>query len=577
MFKASGCSAWLLWCMLLVSDGCGPQDKDFDVLIRGGAVIDGTGSPAIIADVGIRGDVITAVGDLKSERARKIINASGLSVSPGFIDVHTHCDRGLGKPHTTENINYVTQGVTTVITGNCGSGSFDIAGMKAAWDKTGIGSNAVMMTGFGTIRTAVMGLEIRDATPDELEQMKSILRNAMKQGAWGLSTALPYIPDRYAKTDEVIALAKIVAELGGVYCSHIRDEGACLIEAIQEHIKIGKGSGARVNISHLKASGKDNWGLMGEAVRVINKARSEGIFVTADMYPYDRASIVPFMMSFNVPDDMEPFTALNESVDYYYVLERLGVTVDDLVRMGKDPPIGRVELAEKYAAELENALQDQDKREKIKRLTLEGAPDKLNWVTMFGWDNFVIVHAKKNPELIGRILSDIAHEQNKDPFDVAVELFLEEKSDLTVSVCIMSEDDIKLALQQDWLMISSDGASARYKVGRVHPRYYGSAVRVLGRYVREEKTLALPDAVRKMTSFPAQLFGIRDRGLLRKGYKADIVVFDPDTVKDNATYQEPHQLSSGIIHVIINGKISVEAGEYNHALNGRVLLFKSEG
>lgn len=564
-------SAILIIILILV--GCSRVEKDFDILIINGKIVDGTSNTWIRKDIGIIGDTIVAVGDLAAKTAGKIIDAEGFIVCPGFIDVHTHCDRGLGRPETTENINYVTQGVTTVVTGNCGSGSFDIDRMQAEWEKVGIGTNAIMLVGFGTIRTAVMGVEIRDPTSEELERMKSILRKAMQEGAWGLSSALPYIPDRYAKTKEVIALAEIVSEFGGVYSSHIRDEGAHLIQAIEEHIRIGRESGAYANISHLKASGKSNWGLMKQAVRLIDGARSKGVNVTADMYPYDRAAIVPFMMSFNIPDDMEPFDELNESVDYYYILRRLGVTVEDLVKKGKKAPMERNELMKIYAAKLENALLDEEKRERIKKLTMEGAPDKLNWVPMFGWDNFIIIDAPKNPGFIGRVLSDVAQEQNKDPFDVAVNLFLEEKDGLIMSVCTMSEYDIKHAMQQDWLMISSDGSAARYKVGRVHPRYYGSAVRVLGKYVREEKTLALENAIMKMTSLPAQFLRLKDRGFLLKGYKADIVVFDPDTVKDNATYQEPHQLATGIHHVIINGKISVENGEYNHALNGRVLLF----
>lgn len=563
-------SAILIFLFLIA--GCSQVENDFDILIINGRIVDGSSNPWVQNDIGIIGETIAAVGNLSEKTAGKVIDAEGLIVCPGFIDVHTHCDRGLGKPETTENINYVTQGVTTVVTGNCGSGSYDITGMQAEWEKVGIGTNAIMLVGFGTIRTAVLGVEVRDPSSEELEQMKSILRKAMQAGAWGLSTALPYIPDRYAKTEEVIAMAEIVSEFGGVYSSHIRDEGAHLIQAIEEHIRIGRESNSYVNISHLKASGKGNWGLMKQAVQLIQDARSEGVNVTADMYPYDRAAIVPFMMSFNVPDDMEPFDELNESVDYYYILRRMGVTVEDLVKKGKKAPIEQSELMKKYAAELEKALLDEKKREKIKELTLEGAPDKLNWVPMFGWDNFIIIDAPKNPEFIGRVISDVAQEQNKDPFDVAVNLFLEEKEGLIMSVCTMSEDDIQHAMQQDWLMISSDGGAARYKAGRVHPRYYGSAVKVLGKYVRDEKILTLENAIRKMTSLPAQLFRLKDRGFLLKGYKADIVVFDPDTVKDNATYQESHQLASGIHHVIINGKISVEEGEYNHALNGRVLL-----
>ncbi len=566
----------ILLMIFLLIWGCGKKKMDFDILIMNGKIIDGTSNPWIRGDIGIINDTIADIGDLTEKTAEKVIDAKYLFISPGFIDVHTHCDRGLGKPDTTENINYITQGVTTVVTGNCGSGSFDISGLKSKWEKTGIGTNAIMLVGYGTIRTAVMGVEDRSPTLDETKQMNAILRKAMEEGAWGLSTALPYIPDRYAKTEEVIALVKIVAEFGGVYSSHIRDEGSELIAAIKEHIEIGRKSGARVNISHLKASGKNNWGLMIEAVDVIEKARSEDISITADMYPYTRASIVPFMMIFNIPDDLEPFAELNEDLDYYYILKRMGVTVDDLIQYGKKPPMERSKLMKVYAAELERALLTKEKREKIKRLTLEGSPDKLNWVPMFGWDNFVVIDAPKNREYTGRVISDIAQDQNRDPFDLAVDLFLDEKEGLIVSVCIMSEDDIKHAMKQEWLMISSDGGAARYQQGRVHPRYYGSAVRVLGKYVREENTLTLENAVRKMTSLPAQLFRLQNRGLLKKNYKADIVIFDQETVKDKATYKDPHQLATGIHYVIINGKISVEKAQFNHALNGRVLLLKPE-
>lgn len=552
--------------------GCVRAERDFDILIINGRIVDGTSNPWIRGDIGIISDTITAIGNLSDKTAKRVIDAQGLIVCPGFIDVHTHCDRGLGIPDTTSNLNYVTQGVTTVVTGNCGSGSFNIAEKQALWKKIGIGTNAIMLAGFGTIRNAVMGVENRDPTSEELDKMKLILREAMNEGAWGLSTALPYIPDRYAKTEEVIELAKVVSEFGGIYSSHIRDEGSGLLEAIKEAIKIGVESDVRVNISHLKASGKNNWGLMREAVRLINQVRAKGIYITADMYPYARASVVPFMMSFNVPNDMEPFAELLDAIDYYYILRRLGVSVEDIGRKGKRIPQDRRKLIKRYADELEKALADETKRDKIKKLTLEGDPSKLNWVPIFGWDNFVIINARKNAHLIGKTISDIAQERDKDAFDVAVELFLEEKDELVMSVCVMSEDDIKCAMKQDWLMISSDGGAARYKVGSVHPRYYGSAVRVLRKYVREERTLVLENSVRKMSSLPAQLLRLKDRGLLLKGYKADIVVFNPKTVRDNSTYLDPHQLCTGVEYVLINGKASVENGEYTKALNGKVLL-----
>jgi len=546
--------------------------QDFGILIKNGKILDGTGAPSRLGDIGISGDTITAVGDLSGKTADRVIDARGLAVCPGFIDVHTHSDRGFGRPETTSNLNYVSQGVTTVVVGNCGSGSYNIEELIKPWQKSGIGTNSIILVGFGTIRNAVMGVENRPPTLEEREKMKSLLKVALAEGAWGLSTALPYIPDRYAHTDEIIPLAKVVAEFGGIYSSHIRDEGSHLLDAIEETIKIGRESGARVNISHLKASGKRNWGLMQEAARLIESARKGGLSITADMYPYHGAAIVPFMMSFNVPNDLPPFPELLNMLDYYYILNRLGVTLEDMKNMGREVSLKRPEFLKRYAAELERAFADKAKKEMIRKLTIEGAPDKLNWVPIFGWDNFLITSARKTPSLVGKILSDIAEEQRKDPFDVAVDLFLEEKDDLIVSVCVMSEDDIRYALRQDWLMIGSDGGAARYKVGNVHPRYYGSAARVLGKYTRDEGILTLEQAVRKMTSLPAQLLGLKDRGLLRKGYKADLVVFTPETVRDNATYQDPHQLSTGIDYVLINGKWSVEEGKYNDSLNGRVLL-----
>jgi N-acyl-D-aspartate/D-glutamate deacylase len=546
--------------------------EDFDILIRNGTILDGTANPRKSGDVGITGDSITAIGDLSGKTAKIVLEAGGRVVGPGFIDVHTHCDRGFGKPETAANLNYVSQGVTTVVTGNCGSGSFRITEMKRTWEKIGLGTNALMLTGYGTIRNAVMGVATRPPTAEESGKMNALLREALTQGAWGLSTGLPYIPDRYATPEELIAMAKIVAGFGGVFSSHIRDEGSHLLEAIDESIRVGRESGARVHISHLKASGKANWGMMKEAARLIDSARRDGIALTADMYPYHGAAIVPFLMSFNVPRDLEPFPELLEMADFYFILNRLGVSVEDIKKRGGKAPWPKAEWLKRYGAELAAAFADEAKKEKIKKLTLDGALDRLNWVPIFGWDNFLITNAGRNPSLRGKILSDIAQERKSDPFDVAVDLFLQEKEDLTVSVCVMSEDDIRYGLRQDWLMIASDGSSVRYKAGNVHPRYYGSAARVLGKYSREEGVLTLEQAVKKMTSLPAQLFHLKDRGLLKKGYKADIVVFDPDTVRDHATYQDPHQLSTGIEYVLINGQVSVEQGKYNNSLNGRVLL-----
>jgi len=533
----------------------------FDILIKNGKIVDGTGNPWFYGDVGIRGDKIVEMGNLARKTADKIIDAKGLVVSPGFIDMHTHCDSDLGKPSSSANLNYLTQGVTTVVTGNCGDSiSLKVAATKAKWEDQGIGTNAVFLVGHGTIRKTVMGTELREATREEIEKMKSILHKAMEEGAWGMSTGLQSIPDRFATTEEIIVLTKVVGEFGGIFISHQRSEEKYMVEATQETIRIGRETGVHVNTAHIKAGGKSNWGKMKKASRLINEARSQGIYMTADLYPYDKAAVGSIEQNFNIPNDMEPLAELREKM-----------------RDRDRPEMERQQFREQYAEELVKALSDPVKREQIKKLTTEGAPDQSNFAVMYGWDSFSIVTARKNTHLIGKIISDLAEEQGRDPFDVAADLFIEEKDDVFTSVDTMSEGDMKHVMMQDWLMFSSDGLARPIKKKTDkpkpgHPRSFGSFPRALRKYVREEKVLTLENAVRKMSSLPASFLKMKNRGLLVKGFKADIVIFDPKTIRDNATYADSHQYSKGIEYVIINGKISIENGEYNGDLSGEVLL-----
>ena len=544
----------LIFLLAVFSTRC-REGQNFDLLIRNGKIIDGTGNPWFYGDVGIKGDTILAVGHLEGRTARRIIDARNLVVAPGFIDIHTHCDLGLGSLPTNSNSNYLTQGVTTVVTGNCGSGTFEIADTKSRWEKQGIGTNAALQVGFGTVRKAILGEEGRAPTPEELGKMKSLVRKAMKEGAWGMSTGLMYIPDRYASTEELLELVKIVAEFDGIFNSHQRNEEERLVEAVKETIRIGEITGVSINAAHFKAAGKNNFGKLIEATRLINEARSKGIDMTADMYPYDKAATAPLSSIFNIPRGMK-------------LLADLEIKIAD----EKTPDSEKAQLAGQAANELAKVLADPEKRQQIRKLTLEGDPEKVNWVVVEGWHNFAIVSAQKNTALIGKIFSDLAQEQGRDPFDLAADLFREEKNDIVISVCVMSEDDMKYALPQDWLMISSDGESVRFGEGLVHPRNYGSFCRVLGKYVRDEKVLTLEQAVRKMTSLPARLLRLKDRGLLLKGYKADIVLFDAEKVKDNATYLQPHQYSSGLEWVLVNGQPAIENGRLLNILPGKVLL-----
>ncbi|TET83544.1 MAG: hypothetical protein E3J46_12130, partial [Desulfobacteraceae bacterium] len=385
--------------------GC--KSGEFDILIKNGTIVDGSGNPSFSGDIGITGDTIVEIGDLSGRTAAKVIDAKGLAVSPGFIDMHTHCDGGLGRPDANANLNYLIQGTTTVVTGNCGDGTFKIAETKDKWEKQGIGTNAVHLVGFGTVRRSVMGVEPRDATPEELDKIKEIVRQAMREGAWGMSTGLEYIPGRYAATEEIIEVTKVVGEFGGVYASHQRNEFDRVPESTQETIRIAEEAGVRANVSHLKVCRKDYWGKMKETVDLINEARERGIYVTADMYPYDRAGggrIISVTRNaglwtpFRVPEDMEPFAEMRTKMR-------------DKALSDAD----REKLKEQYIEELAKALSNKSKREQIKQAVLVGTPENPSEVASVGWDCYGIVVSEKNTDLNGKILSDIAKEQKREP------------------------------------------------------------------------------------------------------------------------------------------------------------------
>jgi len=555
----------LAWSFLFLC--CGPPSTDFDILILNGTIVDGSGKPGFRGDIGISGDKIVEIGDLAGKTAPRIIDAEQLVVSPGFIDMHTHCDGGLGEAESCVNLNYLIQGTTTVVTGNCGGGTYKIAETKAEWESQGIGTNAIHLIGFGDVRQAVIGNEPRDPTPQEVEEMKAIVRRGMTEGAWGMSTGLEYIPDMYSTTEEIIAVTHVVAEFGGVYASHQRNEVARVPDATRETIRIAKETGVRANISHLKICGKNNWGMMEEVIQVIDDARDSGIAITADMYPYDKAATGPIIAipsnsgwsCFRLPDKMEPFAEFREKMKNEMLTDK-----------------ERNELKRFYVQELEKALSDKARREEIKKSVLIGVLHNPSPVAVSGWDSYAVVAAKKNTQLIDKILSDLALEQNRDAFDIAAELVVDEP-DLHLSCGALSEKDMKELMAFDWLMFSSDGGahpvpdpSDEPRPG--HPRSYGSQARVLSKYVREENVLSLEEAVRKMTSLPARFLQIKDRGQLMEGFKADIVVFDPRTIKDNATYANPRLYSTGTEYVIVNGEISIENGKYSGSRNGRLLL-----
>jgi len=397
---------------IAVSGSAGSKEA-FDILITGAKIVDGTGNPWFYGDIGIKGDTIAEIGNLRGRPAKTTLDAGGLIVAPGFIDMHTHCDFTIASPEAKANLNYLAQGVTTVVTGNCGQGTFDIAKTKAEWEKQGIGTNAALLIGFGTVRKAVLKVEPRDPTPAELDKMKEILRQGMKEGAWGMSTGLEYIPDRYSKTEEVIALTQVVGEFGGIYTSHMRDEAAVVGDAVKETVRIAEETGVRANIAHFKVCGKNNWGLMKQAIALVREARARGVYVVADQYPYTKsAPFGPIWQIPVIPDDLKPLADIRKKAEELYY------------KAGAEAELKKI--GEQYVAELLRALADKPSREKIKKLTLEGTPNDPSPVAMWGWHNFTILLSKKHPELNDKNMVDLAAEKKRDGFEILADLIIEE-------------------------------------------------------------------------------------------------------------------------------------------------------
>jgi len=519
----------------------------YDILIEGGRVLDGTGNPWFWADVGIVGDRIEAVGRLRGSRADRRIDARGLMVAPGFIDIHSHSDFTVLVDRRAES--KITQGVTTEVVGNCGSSAAPMSPEVRAYrerymraqlgeefrfewesmddymkliDRDGVSLNIAPLVGHGTVRQNVMGFERRPPTDDELREMGRLVREAMEDGAWGLSTGLIYPPSCYAEKEEIIELARILADYGGVYFTHIRGEGDTLFDALREAIEIGERAGVPVEIAHLKASGRRNWGKTAEALRIIEEARGRGVDVTFDQYPY---------------------TASSTGLTAY---------LPDWAHEG-----GTEKLLER--------LRDPECRRRI--ASEEGKLER-------DWDAVMIAFAKNHPQYEGKTIMEVAKIEGKEPIEAVFDLLLSEEGQVNIVAHGLSEEDVRRVMRSPYMMVGSDGRAVSPRgilgLGKPHPRYYGTFPRVLGHYVREG-VLTLQEAVRRMTSYPAQRLGLRDRGLLREGMKADITIFDPERVRDEATFKDPHRFASGIPYVLVNGKLVIDGYGHTGALPGRAL------
>lgn len=504
------------------------QDFEYDYLIQNARIIDGTGAPWFIGDVGIKGDKIVDVAfKLDGNKAKKVINANGLYLSPGFIDIHSHARGGLIFEPTMENL--LRQGITTVIEGNDGSSPLPLRTAFEEFGNLPLGANIGFFVGHGTIRDSVMNWENRKPTKEELNRMKSLVEEAMKEGAFGLSTGLIYPPGSFADTDEIIELAKVAAKFGGIYITHMRNESNKILESIEETIKIGKEAKIPVQITHHKIVGRANWGMSLKTLLRVERAREEeGIDVTLDQYPY---------------------TATHT-----------GITV--LI-----PNWAMAEGSEKLLERLKNP--------ELRNLIKQGIAENMKSDRGSGDPaNIQIGSCRWKPEYQGKTLAQILKERGVEPnFENASELVIEivENGGATAIFHSLSEEDLQRIMRFPWTMIATDGGVAKPGMGFPHPRTYGTFPRVLSRYVRDLGLLTLEEAIRKMTSLPAWRLKLFNRGLIRPGYYADVVVFDYEKIKDKATFQNPHQYSEGVVYLWVNGVLTIEDGKLTGKTGGRIL------
>ena len=524
------------------------QSGEFDVLIRNGAVYDGTGGKARQADVAIRGDQIVAIGNFKNAKAKTVVDASGMVVAPGFINMLSHSYNSILTDG--RSLGELRQGVTTQIFGEGSSMGPLSDEMKkrrnlTAWttlaeylsyaEKKGISQNVASYIGATTIREYVIGLEDKKATPEQLKQMRELVRQEMEAGALGIGSSLIYAPAFYATTEELIEMCKVASQYKGKYISHMRSEGNQLIEGVEELIRIAREAKIPAEIYHLKASGEANWPKMDQVIKMVEKARREGLKVSADMYTYTAGS-----------------TGLNSTLPPW--------TLD-----------GGFEA-------LFKRLQDPETRKKIAAEVLAKSDSWENMYQLAGSPERILLVGFRNPALrqyIGKTIGEVAKLRGKDPIETIMDLIVEDRSRVDTVYFMMSEENVKKQLKLQWVSFGSDAASMAaegvFLNSSTHPRAYGNFARLLGKYVRDEKVIPMQEAIRRLAALPAANLGLDRRGLLKSGYFADVVVFDPKTIADRATFEQPHQYAVGMRHVFVNGQQVLKDGEHTGTKSGRAL------
>ena len=514
------------WCFIVIffSNHLFAQ-QTADILIQHGKIIDGSGNPWFYGDVAIKDAKIVAVGNLTNWQAIQTINATDFIIAPGFIDVHTHIEEDEIKNPLASNFIY--DGVTTVITGNCGASHVDIKKYLSFIDSLHLSVNVATLVGHNDIREAVMGTANRQPTNEELEQMKALVENAMQAGAVGFSTGLIYTPGTYAATSEIVALAKVAAQYNGIYTTHMRNESDSVTDAIQEALTVAKEANIPLEISHFKVGGQNNWGRSRQTLAMVQKARAEGIDVTIDQYPYTASST------------------------------SLSTLLPDWVLAGGDDS-------------LKQRLQQPAVQKQVSAYMLQ----KLHNRKLQHYSYAVVANYKADTSLNGKSIEAInllfkRKHTAEDEIKTVIAMMLKGGAGMVFHG--MSENDIKYIMQYPFNMFASDASIRVFNSGVPHPRGYGTNARVLGKYVRDERVITLEEAIRRMTSLPAQRFHFTNRGLLREGFAADIVVFDAATVSDLSTFAKPHQYSTGFKYVLVNGIIELENSQQNAIRNGAVL------
>ncbi|MDM7921694.1 MAG: D-aminoacylase [Pyrinomonadaceae bacterium] len=499
-------------------------NESFDIVINNARIIDGTGNPWFRGSVAIKNGRIARVGWFDTSSAKQVIDAKGLIVAPGFIDVHAHTENVFDHPLAE---NFIRMGVTTLITGNCGGSAADIGEFLGRINTKPLAINISSLIGHNTVRSAVVGLDNRAPTPEEQAKMNALVEKAMREGAVGLSTGLIYLPGTFAKTEEVVELAKVASRFGGTYASHIRDEGLLVGDAIKEAINIGEQADMPVQISHFKISAKSLWGQTPMTLGLVRDARSRGVTVMVDQYAYPASS-----------------TSLDARMPNWAIA---GGREEGRKRLA-DP-----EMRKKIAHEMKDGLKKREFKD---------------------YSFAYVASYRANPEFNGKNIAEITEMVRKSKkVDDQIEQIFEmyEKGGAQMVYQVMSEADVKAIMAEPFTMIASDSGVREFGSGVPHPRGYGNNARVLGKYVRELKIINLEDAIRKMTSLPANMFGMRDRGQIREGFAADLVVFDEKTVNDHATFEKPHQYATGFSTVIVNGGVVFDGSKMTGKMSGAAI------